>query len=244
MFTADDGKKGLSSDEMASGAEDPAAMFKPILEKLNSIDALDAKVADIGRRVNNHQAVLEHLESSRENNQGRNSAQFNRNVEMRGTPTLHKPDFPKFDGKGDPLSFIHRCEQFFRGYRVLEEKVWMASIHLLDAAHIWYMHIEWDNGTPTWRRFTELLNLRFGPPLRANPLGDLAACRRTGSVEDYSEQFLSLIACAGTLTESQQVQLFTVGLQPPMSIDVQIQAPQSLEVAMNLARAYECVNKL
>jgi hypothetical protein len=188
--------------------------------------------------------VLEHLESSRENNQGRNSAQFNRNVETRGTPTLHKPDFPKFDGKGDPLSFIHRCEQFFRGYRVLEEKVWMASIHLLDAAHIWYMHIEWDNGTPTWRRFTELLNLRFGPPLRANPLGDLAACRRTGSVEDYSEQFLSLIACAGTLTESQQVQLFTVGLQPPMSIDVQIQAPQSLEVAMNLARAYECVNKL
>jgi hypothetical protein len=240
MSADDDGKKGLSSDEMASGAEDPAAMFKLILEKLNSIDALDAKVADIGRRVNNHQAVLERLESSRENNQGRNSAQFNRDVETWGTPKLHKPDFPKFDGKGDPLSFIHCCEQFFHGYRVLEEeKVWMASIHLLDAAHIWYMHIERDNGTPTWRRFTELLNLRFGPPLRANPLGDLAACRRTGSVEDYSEQFLSLLARAGTLTESQQVQLFTVGLQPLMSINVQIQAPQSLEVAMNLARAYE-----
>ena len=134
---------------------------------------------------------------------------------------LHKPDFPKYDGQGDPLSFIHRCEQFFRGYRVLEEeKVWMASIHLLDAAHIWYMHIEKDNGTPSWRRFTELLNLRFGPPLCANPLGDLAACRRTGSVADYSEQFLSLLAHAGPLTESQQVQLFTVGLQPPVSIDV------------------------
>jgi hypothetical protein len=55
----------------------------------------------------------------------------------------------------------------------------MASIHLLDAAHIWYMHIERDNDTPSWRRFTELLNLRFGPPLRANPLGDLAACQCT-----------------------------------------------------------------
>jgi hypothetical protein len=240
MSTADDGKKGLSSDEMASGVEDPAAMFKLILEKLNSIDALDAKVVDIGRCVNNHQAVLERLQSSQENNQGQNSAQFNHDVEMRGTPKLHKPDFPKFDGKGDPLSFIHRCEQFFRGYRVLEEeKVWMASIHLLDAAHIWYMHIERDNGTQTWRCFTELLNLRFGPPLRANPLGDLATCHRTRSVEDYSKQFLSLLAHAGTLTESQQVQLFTVGLRPPMSINVQIQAPQSLEVAMNLAEAYE-----
>jgi hypothetical protein len=93
MSAADDGK-GLSSDEMASGAEDPAAMFKLILEKLNSIDALDAKVTDIGRRVNNHQTVLERLESSRENNQGQNSAQFNRDIETWGTPKLHKPDFP------------------------------------------------------------------------------------------------------------------------------------------------------
>jgi cell division septation protein DedD len=88
-------------------------------------------------------------------------------------------------------------------------------------------------------RFTELLNLRFGLPLRANPLGDLAACRRIGTVADYCEQFLSLLARAGKLSQSQQVQLFTVGLQPPLSIDVQIQAPQSLDVAMSLAKSYE-----
>jgi hypothetical protein len=84
------------------------------------------------------------------------------------------------------------------------------------------MHIEWDNGTPSWRPFTEVLNLQFGPPLRANPLGDLAACQCTGLVADYLEQFLPVLVRAGPLTESQQVQLFTVGLQPPMSIDVQI----------------------
>jgi hypothetical protein len=115
----------------------------------------------------------------------------------------------------------------------------MASIHLLDAAQIWYMHMEADHGTPTWNRFTELLNLRFGPPLRANLLGNQAACRRTGTVADYCEQFLSVLARAGKLSQSQQVQLFTVGLQPPLSIDVQIQAPQSLDVAMSLARSYE-----
>jgi hypothetical protein len=57
----------------------------------------------------------------------------------------------------------------------------MASIHLLDTAQIWYMHVEADQGTPTIYRFIELLNLWFGPPLRANPLGDLAACRCTGT---------------------------------------------------------------
>jgi hypothetical protein len=68
-------------------------------------------------------------------------------------PKLDKSDFFKYGTQGDPLSCIHCCEQFFRSYCVLEEKIWKASIHLLDAAHIWYMHIEQDNDTPSWRRF-------------------------------------------------------------------------------------------
>jgi hypothetical protein len=27
--------------------------------------------------------------------------------------TFHKLEFPKFDGSGDPLSWINRCERFF-----------------------------------------------------------------------------------------------------------------------------------
>uniref|UniRef100_A0A0A9C712 Retrotransposon gag domain-containing protein n=1 Tax=Arundo donax TaxID=35708 RepID=A0A0A9C712_ARUDO len=79
------------------------------------------------------------------------------------------------------------------------------------------MRVEREEGTPSWRRFAELVNLRFRPPLRANPLGELVACRRTGSVSDYQEQFLTLLNRAGLLTEPQQIQLFTVGLQSPMS---------------------------
>jgi hypothetical protein len=37
-------------------------------------------------------------------------------------------DFPKFDGKTDPLIFVNRCELFFHQKRIAEkEKVWMAS---------------------------------------------------------------------------------------------------------------------
>ena len=81
--------------------------------------------------------------------------------------------------------------------------------------------------------------MRFGPPIRSNTLGELAACRRSGSVADYQERFLALLTRAGPLLESQQVQLFIAGLGEPLSIDVQLQGPNSLEVAMSLSRAYE-----
>jgi hypothetical protein len=173
MSTNNDAKKGLSSDKTESGIEDSSNVQAPPSEARYP----GHQNHNIGCHVDNHQAVLEHLESSQENH-GQTFVQFNRNTKVDGTPKLHKPDFPKIITS-------------FHGYRVLEEeKVWMAPIHLLDAAHTWYMHIEWENGTPSWRSFTKLLNLRFGPLLCANPLGDLVACRcrHTGLVTDYSEQ--------------------------------------------------------
>ena len=92
-------------------------------------------------------------------------------------PRFQKMDFPKFDGKSDPLAFINRCESFFHQQRIAEEeKVWMASYNLEGPAQLWYMQVQRDEGTPPWRRFTELLNLHFGPPLRANQIGR-ASCR-------------------------------------------------------------------
>jgi hypothetical protein len=157
-----------------------------------------------------------------------------------GNTRFHKLDFPTFDSGGDPLPFLNRCEHYFWGQRTLEEeRVWLAAFHLQGAAQQWYMRLERDEGTPGWRRFSELLEMRFGPPLRSNPLGELIACRRTGTVADYQERFLALLTRAGPLTESQQIQLFLAGLQEPLSIDVQLQGPQSLETAMSLARAHE-----
>jgi len=141
-------------------------------------------------------------------------------------PRFQKMDFPKFDGKSDPLAFINRCESFFHQQRIAkEEKVWMASYNLEGAAQLWYMQVQRDEGTPPWRRFTELLNLRFGPPLRSNPLGELMACKRTTSVVDFQERFEALLPQAGYLSEVQKVQIFTAGLQPPLSLDVEIHNP-------------------
>jgi hypothetical protein len=149
-------------------------------------------------------------------------------------------DFLKYDGTKDPLIFINRCESYFHQQRIMEEeKTWMASYNLDDEAQLWYMQVQTDEGTPSWRRFTELLNLRFGPPLRSAPLFELADCRRTGTVAEYQARFQALLPRAGHLEEAQRVQLFTGGLLPPLSLDVQVHNPQSLAAAMSLARQLE-----
>ncbi|XP_066311855.1 uncharacterized protein [Miscanthus floridulus] len=155
-------------------------------------------------------------------------------------PKFQKLDFPRYDGKSDPMIFINKCESYFRQQRTMaEERVWMASYQLEGVAHMWFIQLQEDEGTPPWGCFKELLNLRFGPHLRSAPLFELSECRRTGSVEDYANRFQELLPRAGRLDESQRVQLFTGGLLPPLSHAVRIHNPETLNAAMSLARQVE-----
>jgi hypothetical protein len=141
-------------------------------------------------------------------------------------------DFLCYDGKTDPLIFTNRCESYFHQQRIMEEeKVWMTSYNLEEGAQMWYIQVQMDEGTPSWRRFKELLNLCYGPPLRAAPLAELAECRCTGTVAEYQDQFQALLPHAGPLTEVQRVQLFTGG-----SLNCGF---QSLAAAMSLACQFE-----
>ena len=85
----------------------------------------------------------------------------------------------------------------------------------------------------------DLVNKRFGPPVRSNPFGELTHLRRTGTVREYEDQFLQLLARCEHVTERQQIDIFTAGLRNPLRIDVELQRPDSMEDAMGLARAFE-----
>jgi hypothetical protein len=55
-------------------------------------------------------------------------------------PRFQKMDFPRYDGKSDPLIFINPCESYFHQQRIMEEeKIWMSSYNLEDGAQLWYM---------------------------------------------------------------------------------------------------------
>jgi hypothetical protein len=49
--------------------------------------------------------------------------------------TSHKLCFLKYDGSGDPLPWLHRCDQFFHAARTAEvEKVWLAAFYMEGSA--------------------------------------------------------------------------------------------------------------
>jgi hypothetical protein len=87
--------------------------------------------------------------------------------------SFHRPkiNFPRYDGKIDPLPWLNRCESYFRGtLTMVVEQVWLASLHLDGAAAEWYYSLEREYGMLLWTLFAEFVNLRFGPPIRFNPL--------------------------------------------------------------------------
>jgi hypothetical protein len=126
-----------------------------------------------------------------------------RPFEMRGFQDDHLDDsrfhprvrleFLSFDGKDDPLPWLNRAETFFQGQNTLEaHRVWYAAMHLIGAAQLWYARLELTVGMPSLRRFVQLIQQCFGPPMMDNPLGELILLHRTGSVDDYTDQFLTL----------------------------------------------------
>jgi hypothetical protein len=184
-----------------------------------TLETLAASMQSLQTAVKANAAVIQALAADRQSSSSNGSRSGTGEHHNDRPPRFQKMDFPRYDGKSDPLIFINRCEPYFHQQRIMEEeKVWMASYNLEDGAQLWYMQVQTDEGTPSWRRFTELLNLRYGPPLRAALLSELADCRRTSTVAEYQDRFQALLARATPLNEEQRVQLFTGGLRPPLSL--------------------------
>jgi hypothetical protein len=155
-------------------------------------------------------------------------------------PRYFKLDFPRFDGKDDPLSWLSRCDQYFRAQKTeASQKLWLATFHLDGDAFHWYAHLERSRGVPSWEDFYELCNVRFGLSIRSNPLGELRLLRQTGSVAEYQSRFLALLSRADRLSDRQEMQMFTSGLHDDLRIDVELQGPRDLEHALVLARAFK-----
>jgi hypothetical protein len=103
-------------------------------------------------------------------------------------PITHKLKFLKYDGVGDPLPWLNRCEQYFCIWLTLEHKqVAYVVFHLLDDVQLSYHQLKINSGPPTWNRFIQLVNTRFRPPLTDSPIGELTLLHRNGLVDDYAK---------------------------------------------------------
>jgi hypothetical protein len=158
-----------------------------------------------------------------------------------GGPRRPNFTFPHFDGEANPLPWINKCDTYFCGMGVhQDERVWQASLHLEGVAAEWFYAMERDiGGILTWSRFIEFLQMRFGPPLRFNGMADLKALQLTGTIEDYTRQFLTILCRCDDMTHRQQINMYTAGLGEPLRTDVEMEMPETLQRAMHLAQVYE-----
>ena len=100
-------------------------------------------------------------------------------------PHFHKLDLPTYDGSVDPLSWLHRCEQFFRSQCTAEaDKVWTATYHLTNDTQFLYLQLERDFGMPTWEQLKEACMFGLGRHSARNPLSELAHLPFTSSIVD------------------------------------------------------------
>jgi hypothetical protein len=151
-----------------------------------------------------------------------------------------KINFPTYNSEVDPLPWLNKCGTYFRGMGTAPEKwVWMASLHIEGITEEWYYALKHDVGLLPWTHFSEFVIMRFGPPSCIIGLADLKDLWRTTTAEEYQCQFLMLLCHCDNMTPIQQVHMFTAGLGEPLHTDVDLALPTDLQVAMNLAQAYE-----
>lgn len=155
-------------------------------------------------------------------------------------PKLIKLDFPRFDEQEDPTSWICRAERFFQFHRTPDdERVEIASFHLVGDAQMWYQVLIQENPAVTWPEFKEALHTRYGPNQLTDFFGELSKLQQLGAVKTYQTHFEKLLAKVGQLSQARQVSCFVSGLSPSIRTDVQANRPKTLTEAIALARLYE-----
>jgi hypothetical protein len=105
-------------------------------------------------------------------------------------------------------------------------------------ALLWLRRFKLAHSAPPWVDFSSLLNRRFGPKIWNTGLVAIKNLRQIGSVDDYVENFLTVVCRCEGLTEAHQMELFVAGLHKSIRTDVKLMYLALLEDAMDHARAY------
>jgi hypothetical protein len=91
-------------------------------------------------------AHLDHIAGNRNGNHGESSHRQT-NYGSTGLEVTFKLDFPRFDGRNDPTSWICRLEQFFEFQNIPnEEWIFLIAYHLEGEAQLWYQLLKSERG--------------------------------------------------------------------------------------------------
>jgi hypothetical protein len=149
--------------------------------------------------------------------------------------------------RGDPSenanSWLLQVKNIFRaqGISVPATRIYYAGTALQGAALHWYLQkMTVTNAFTDFDDFAKKLREAFEPPHYQQHLRkQLKQLRQTGSVHEYGTQFRNLVGQITAMEELDKVAYFIDGLKPATKMEVNYQAPETLDNAWKLAIRYD-----
>ncbi|KAH7516502.1 hypothetical protein FEM48_Zijuj10G0141800 [Ziziphus jujuba var. spinosa] len=155
-------------------------------------------------------------------------------------PMTVKLDFPKYDGKEDPTTWVCSVDHFFALHEITEaNKVTLASFYLEGDTQLWFQMLEQEIMYVTWEELKNGLFTRFGSNQFEDQFGELIKLRQTGTVLDYQSAFEKLLSKVRPLSQERKVSCFTTRLKDSIRTDVLAHQPTTLTMAIGLAKLFE-----
>jgi hypothetical protein len=238
-------EKELTMAEFTSWLHAIEDMMRPLVPLHDQVAAIEATLMEQGQQQQLMNTGLIHAERALRNqdngrtpNGRRHQGDDDKNNE--GFPTMHKMEFLKYDGVGNPLPWLNQCERYFCVQRTPENRcIAYASFYLTDHTQLWYHQLELNAGPLPWPHFIQLVNKHFEPPLIDSPIGEIALLCHDGTIDHFAKHFMALSCMDTIIFEAHQVLLFLAGLGKSLCTDITLHHPPTLDDAVMLARAYE-----
>jgi hypothetical protein len=88
-------------------------MMRPLVPLRDQVAAIETTITEQGQQQQLMNASLLRAERAQENGRPPSGRRCHDDEEDDGFPTSHKMEFLKYDGVGDPMPWLNRCERYF-----------------------------------------------------------------------------------------------------------------------------------
>jgi hypothetical protein len=165
-------------------------------------------------------------------------------MDMQGRKNwLPKLDFPFFDGE-EASVWMDNCESYFEMYQIPAGlKVCATSMHLKGKATLWFQASRDTLGVLHWNQFKGAVLEEFEANTHYDKMLEVLTLRQNGSILEYKSHFDMLVyhirLFEKAISETFLVTQFVLGLKHELRVNVEVQFPQAVSMATQLAMKYE-----